>query len=597
MSNGLRNIKDNIKKGMGKITLDGWSNVLTGLNISTKDKNTAAVIDWERTNRSQVESLFSSDDIAGKIAKMIPFDGCREGITWKVPSEVSNDATTDILNHLDAEFERLEAWETFNWAWTIARAYGGALIYVAVDDGQEPDQPLVVDRIRKINSLKVIDRWDLTVSSADIIKDIGDPGFGTPEMYLYSSGSAGAITAGADLVRIHHSRVIRFDGERLPTRLYVKNNYWHDSIYQRLYDAIRNYTTGHGNIATILQEVNQPVFKIDGLHEAISQDMDELILKRLQIVNMLRSSMRAVCLDKEDDFSFMQTALAGVGDLMKLATNRLVAATDIPHTRLLGESPGAALGEGGKSELTDYYDVVAAMQEVELRKPVHRLKELIFGQAENKQAEPEGLTFEFDPLYQQDQEAVIRTRKMQADMDQIYMQNGVYDAHEVAESRFGTGEYSYETSIEIEERESAEFTEPEQDDIDIENSPQKPAANKDLEPKGKMSATVGAQGVEVSAESEGSSAADPQSIVSQVDPTSLLNGAQVTAILTIVQQVGTGVLNKETATALIKQSFGMSDEQVSSILDPIEVKEPEPMPDFTPKAGPKEEPEEEPEEK
>jgi hypothetical protein len=76
--------------------------------------------------------------------------------------------------------------------------------------------------------------------------------------------------------------------------------------------------------------------------------------------------------------------------------------------------------------------------------------------------EPDGLTFEFNPLYQQDQKTLIETRKLQADIDNIYMTNGVYDSFEVAANRFGKGEFSYETSLEM-DSESREES-PEVDD-------------------------------------------------------------------------------------------------------------------------------------
>ncbi len=441
----LKNIRTAVTSKVNQvIRTDGWVNVLTGLGTTARDKNTSSQLSWNRINRSLAENLFSADDIGGKIAKMIPGDGTREGVTWQVSGDVDNESSNKIISMLDSEFERLQVWEKFNWAWSLARAYGGSIIYMSIDDGEEPDKPLVAERIREIKSLYVIDRWDLDINSGDVISDLSSPDFGTPKFYNYVSASGGFI-------KIHKSRVIRFDGEKLPSRLFVKNGYWHDSIYQKLSEAIRNYSTGHGNLATILQEVNQPVFKIDGLHDAIAQDEDDLVLKRLQIVNNLRSTLRAVCLDKEDDFSFMQTALGGVSDLMRIITNRLVSASDIPHTRLLGESPGASLGEQGKSEKIDYFDSVKILQESELRDPINKIKEIILNQVDKKVSIPEEITFSFNPLYQQDQKGIIETRKIQADIDNIYMTQGVYDAVEVAENRFGATEYSYETNIEIKE--------------------------------------------------------------------------------------------------------------------------------------------------
>jgi phage-related protein (TIGR01555 family) len=432
-----------------KTNLDGWSNVITGLNIAGIDKNKGAQVDWKRTDRDTAESLFSADDIGGKIAKLLPYDGIREGITWALDEDSEDDAT-DTIKFLNSEFERLEAWKTFGWAWTVARVYGGSIVLMLLDDGMELDEPVVESKVRKIQSLRVIDRWALTITSADIIGDLTDPMFGTPEFYTYNTSNDAPTSA--QTVRIHNSRVIRFDGEILPQRLYIRNNYWHDSIYGRLYNAIRNYSTSHDNISSIIQEINQPVYTIDGLNEALAQDSEELVLKKLNFVNLLRSSMRAIILDGSDTFTNQAASVAGVSDLASMIEQRLIAASEYPHTRLMGESPGSSLGEGGRSQLTDYYDVVKAQQQTILRMPINRLTDLLFSQSEDRMVKPDGLGFTFDPLYQQDQKTLIETRKIQADTDAIYMDRGVYDSNETAESRFGSGEYSYETRLDQEER-------------------------------------------------------------------------------------------------------------------------------------------------
>jgi hypothetical protein len=169
--------------------------------------------------------------------------------------------------------------------------------------------------------------------------------------------------------------------------------------------------------------------------------------------------MRAIVLDKEDVFSQNQIQLTGAKDLVDLTTRRLVAATPIPHTRLLGEAAGASLGEAGRSELTDYYDYIKSQQLLTLQAPITRLTEIMFHQIELDITEPEAWSFTFDPLYQQDQKALIETRKIQADIDNIYMTQGVYDSFEVAENRFGSGEFSYETSLDMEEKEAAKEAE------------------------------------------------------------------------------------------------------------------------------------------
>lgn len=446
-----------------KLTLDNWKNVVTGVGITGKDKLTYSEVEWQRTDRSTAEALFAADDLGGKIASMIPFDGTREGITWNFDGDEATD-TNEVIKFLNGQFDDLKVWNKLKWAWTMARVYGGALLFVSVDDGQQDlSQPLNIKAVRSIKSLHVIERWSLNVTSIDIISDINSPHFGTPKYYMYNTTDDAGSTM-SEYVKIHHSRVIRFDGNRLPTRLYKKNNYWHDSIYSRLNEALRNYSMSESSIPTIIQELNQLVMKIDGLNEAIQMDEQELVVGKLNFVNLLRSSLRAVVLDGNDEFDFKQVAVAGVKDLMDIPRARLIAASSIPHTRLMGESPGASLGEQGRSQLTDYYDFVAAQQKEVLEEPIKRLLEIMAGQVDKPIDIPPSTTFIFNPLYQDDQKTIIETRQIQANIDKIYGDLGVYDAFEIAENRFGSGEYSYETRLSMEEREDREFNQAEVDE-------------------------------------------------------------------------------------------------------------------------------------
>jgi hypothetical protein len=429
-------------------TTDGWDNVMTQVNVANKDKKTAARSVWQPIGQAKCLKMFAGDMMAKKIATIIPFDGTREGVTFKIDGkDVDAESAADTIKAINKEHKRLDTWQKISWAWAQARAQGGAVIYMAIDDSKELHEPVDLSAIRKVTALQVWDRWDFSVDSTLIITDINDPDFGLPEFYRYTGDMITLGESGSSFLKIHKSRVLRFDGEDLPRNLFKSNNYWGDSIYNSTGEQIRDYSITHSTIATILTEINQPIFKIHGLHDAMVQGKDNYVSKRLNIIAAMRSSLRAMAIDKDDEFGHVATALAGVKDLVDLTKENLTAVSTIPHTRLLGESPGAALGEQGKSQLIDYYDHVACLQEIKVRKPFQSLTDILFNQMDVDIDTPESFSFEFNPLYQQSQKEIIETRKMQAEIDEIYMTRGVYSAFEVAESRFETGEYSFETSL------------------------------------------------------------------------------------------------------------------------------------------------------
>ena len=431
------------KKTKKVANTDGWVNVITGLGTS-KDKNTYSTVNWTGTTRQEAESLYAGDEIAQKIAKIIPYDGTREGISWNMDNGAPQ---AEVTKYLEAEFRRLKIFDTVAWAWTVARVYGGALIFMSVDDGgRDLELPMDFTKVKKINALRVFDRWETQINSTDIEDDISSENFGRPKIYRYNSGAAigSGLLTGAE-VRIHHTRLLRIDGVKLPTRLLIQNAYWDDSIYSALAHAIRNYGTTHDSISMIIADFNQPVYRLQGLSEALAMDEEQLITQKLKIVDLMRSAARAIVLDKEDEFENVSTNVAGGKDLIDLTVQRLVAGSDIPHTRLLGNSP-TGLGATGTSELINYYDSVKSMQNTTIREPLEVLTDLIFQQS-GAIERPEDLTFEFNPLFQQDLEKEIKTRHMQSEIDERYINMGVYNADEVAESRFETGRYSFETVV------------------------------------------------------------------------------------------------------------------------------------------------------
>ena len=92
-------------------------------------------------------------------------------------------------------------------------------------------------------------------------------------------------------------------------------------------------------------------------------------------------------------------------------------AADIPVTRLLGQSP-AGLSATGDSDTRNYYDMIAARQELDLRPQLERLDRLI---AHSEGLDPGALSFAFRPVVaarRRRPQAALALQKAQA--TQIY---------------------------------------------------------------------------------------------------------------------------------------------------------------------------------
>ena len=431
-------------KILNMIRFDGWSNILTGLGRSGRDKRTGSKVEHHVLTEMEVEELYAADDMAERIVDTLPDEMVREWFTLTDPS-----LDPKVIDAVQSKLDALCAKSVFQEALSVARMYGGSGIVLGVADGKDVSEPLDPRAVRDIEYLTVLNRYEL-LAELPINSDVGSKNFNKPDYYRIAprtgSVATGEITHNS---LVHHSRILRFDGAYLPRRLYAQNSYWHDSVLSKLYNPLRNYHGTHDSLAALLQDFSQAVFKIKDLGDIVgSDDGLALIQKRLAAVDLGRSVLNAVLIGDEEEFARKATPMTGLKDAVQLVNMRLVSATGMPHTLLLGESP-SGLGATGDSEKTDWYDFVARQQEVSLRPNLEELLKIVFlsRQGPTRGREPEGWDVEFNSLWQPEQKDELENRKRQAEVDKIYIETQVLSPEEVAVSRFSTGKFEFETTM------------------------------------------------------------------------------------------------------------------------------------------------------
>jgi len=420
--------------------IDGWKNALTDLDMSGRDKQMSAYVVPDLFTNEILEYLYESDDIAARIVDRLPEEMVREGIEIRVDDdpELTSKAYDELKRH--AIDEKLED------ALKRSRLYGGAGILVGIDN-QKPEEPLQLDNVPKISFFKVLDKTQIDVD-AEVNKDLNSPNFGFPEYYKLISPDTKT-----EYSKFHYSRFIRFDGVPLPHNIRLKNNNWGDSIFVRLYNVIRNLNTSNDAVAALIPDFTPAVLKLKNLHEILASGEDELLRKRLELVMRTISNINAIVLNEDETYERQTTNVSGLADLLKMINNRLVAATDMPHSLLLGESPGASLGEGGQSQTKDWYDHVKNKQESILRPVYTKILDLIFSEKNGiSKGQKSKYSFQFIPLWQMDEKEKAEIRKIMAEADGSYIDRAVITPEEIAKSRFGESGFSVETILDFEAR-------------------------------------------------------------------------------------------------------------------------------------------------
>ena len=427
--------------------MDGWANVLTGLGTLRGDKRMSATAVYNVMSESAADILYASSDIAATIVDAPVEDALRQWLTFT--SEVDGlgpaiDKAMDVL-HFPTKLAEACSW---------ARLHGGAAILINMDDSKDLSEPLDLINIRKVLSLVVLTRHELQPDT--IQDDITSTEYGEPLSYRLTPTRATTTLkeeSSNTKVVIHRSRLLLFYGVKLPPRQRQQNNYWGDSVLNRTENAIRNYDVSNDAVATILQEFNQGVFSMKGLADMLLAGNDTAVQKRMQTVQLARSICRAVVIDADGEkFENIGANVTGVPEMVRTVANRLVAASKMPHTKILGESP-SGLGASGESEQADWDNYISNFQEKTLRPLVHYFLNILLSskQGPTRGAVPKTWAFEFSPLKMTSEAETQSNREKQAIVDEKYIERGVLSPIEIRKSRFGGGKYSYETVIESDE--------------------------------------------------------------------------------------------------------------------------------------------------
>ncbi len=410
-SDGLENLVANMGTGLDKRTYSrfGSRGRLSG-----------------QGNKEEFTNLYREDCFAGKIVDIIPDDMTRE---WR---RFVGDIEPETVERLRDEETRLDIAGAFNTAHKWARLYGTAFVVMAVDDGLTPDKPLDPRRLRpgSLRHVKAIDGHRLITADLQGLVNPMDANFGLPEFYHVPEGNT----------RIHHTRVLRFDGVRIPYEQLRANAYMSDSVLSRLYDALTNFNTVADTTASMVHEANVDVVKIKGFMNSIQTDESTArVRKRFSLYSLMKSAANMVLLDADEDIQVKSNSFAGLPELLDRYGLFLSAASDIPATRLLGSS-ARGLNATGEGDLKNYYDTVRSIQKREYR-PLLDTFDQVMGASLGLGSDVD-LAYEFNTLFQITDQEVGALQLVNAQRDVLYLDRGVVSELTIAQELKQSGTYT-----------------------------------------------------------------------------------------------------------------------------------------------------------
>ncbi len=383
------NDKPRYRVRAGVQTNDGYANPATRTGRGQHNLASAGGYEfsyWTR-NRIQLEAAYRGSWIIGNAVDCIADDMTRAGIDVLGLADTGEDAT------LQAEISRLGIWSAFNDVIKWARLYGGGLGIMMIE-GQDPSTPLDIKSIGKdqFKGIYAIDRWLTVPDYSDPITEFG-PDVGTPKYYQIVPGDW--PFSGQS---VHHSRIIRAEGIRLPIYQRQYENGWGMSIVERIFDVLTAFDSSTVGAAQLVYKAHLRVMKVVGYKQVMGGMNDGAkrgIMAQIDNIRQFQSNEGMSVIDAEDEMKADTYTFAGLNDIIGQFAQQIAGATQIPLTRLMGQSPSGF--SSGDSDIRQYQEGIAQRQE-KYRPTVHKVIQMIYQSTFGKPA-PEELTFRFGSLW------------------------------------------------------------------------------------------------------------------------------------------------------------------------------------------------------
>ena len=373
-------------------TADSFVNAEARLGIGPGTDNLASTGTYSLNpisrNRILCDWLYRGSWLAKQGIGAIPEDMTRAGIT------INSTMPAGDIDKLQTAMVRGKIWHQLEQTMRWARLYGGCVGLLMIE-GQDPQTPLRVETVGRgqFKGIMPLDRWMVNPTISDLVNTFG-PDFGWPR--FYQTTAASLIPA----MKIHHSRVIRFDGEELPFWQRVSENMWGLSILEPFYDRLVAFDSTTQGAAQLVYKAHVRTLKMPNLREAIAAGGTavDAVASSLQFIRKFQSNEGLTVIDAGDELQTNTYTFSGLDLVLIQFAQQLSGALQIPLVRLFGQSP-AGLNATGDADIRLYYDAIAARQTTYMETAVATLLDLecrsLFGAPP-----PEDFSFDFVPLWQ-----------------------------------------------------------------------------------------------------------------------------------------------------------------------------------------------------
>ena len=457
----LRRYADLIARESGKAVrpyrADGFVNLMTKYGTSKDLSEQYKYVPELQVPDSLLTLFYEGNGLFAKIIDAPAEEAVKHGFTLE---DVSDQTLIDFYQEA---LEELDFEETAMTAIKWARLYGGSIAVMLINDGRGLEEPLDWSNIRSIDDIRVYDRSVIQPDYDSMFSyDPRDPfrtrgsRLGMPERYQVFS-KYGTFT-------VHDSRCLVFRNGVLPEG--ASNSvyqFWGQPEYVRINKAIRDAEVAHGSAPKLLDRSVQAIYKMRDLSaELATEEGEDRLLKRLQIIDMARGMMNSIAIDSDgEEYDFKTFQFSGVNDVIGASCNMLSAVSNIPQVILFGQKVGG-LGNGDDTSMENWYNYIERIEKRMLKSNIRYLLSIVFqaGLATGEVDEVPKIKVSFNPLWSMSdtEKADLELKREQvklakAQTTQVYVGMQALDPTEVRKKLADSDEYDVEQILDEYEEE------------------------------------------------------------------------------------------------------------------------------------------------
>lgn len=368
---------------------DGFSNPATraGAGMPNVLNHTIYPLERKSWDYQKLTALYRNHWVIQTMVNVVPQDMLKNGydlVTTLSPEDL--DKVSSLLRRKKVDTKLYEG-----LAW--GRLYGGAIGVMVINDMKNLDQPLDYDTLMPdcFKGILILDRWSGVNPSSELVTDLDSEELNLPKYYHVNLEDGSAV-------KIHHSRVLRFIGRKMPRIEEQAEQYWGTSLIEHILPELEKRDNVSWNVALLTFMANMRIMKAPGVSSMMLSGTDsarDKLYNTVSAVNEIMNNNALMLLDEKASYESHQYTFSGIGEVYDRFMMDVSGACGIPVTKLFGRSP-AGMNSTGESDLQNYYDRIEGDQQTQLLPVLEKLIPIIFISAVG--AVPDDLQIVFNPV-------------------------------------------------------------------------------------------------------------------------------------------------------------------------------------------------------